>query len=1217
MKTILTTAGLLLAAWLVWQFAFLGNPPWTIFLPPPPEPPIPAVLDEPSSVDVVDAPIDAVVAELAKRHRTTIQVQPSGLLGTNTVTCKLQGVTLRSVLNHLLRQVSSDLCVASWNGTLTITSRQEQDLPSHRVERMHSIVEWIALDADRGVGELLQMFFSSDGDPFGPEFELDWLPGVLLLSATPERHADLADLLAKLTELARQPNAVATVRVGEARTPALEAIERVLTQRTSLRFEGQPLSAVAAELQRRWGVPVIVDTLALQMVGQTDPRVFGEIDDVPARYALEALLAPHSLRAFVRDEAVCIATPGFADEAGCLRLYPIHDLLERSEPDELRQMIREFAVPMDGKPGNMRTGLQLAGSTLVAQGTEQYQRNIEEFLFELREVVASHSPSPRWAGPRAWLNHRVTVRHDSIRWEDFLRALERQYGFAFRVAPSAFESALLDPPIDVAADNEPLDILLERLLLPLHLYFHADAHRIVITSESESPLQPRMYRLRPIFADERREPTNEEWRQAIRVMLSKDREHGDHKVVMRGEVAIVRARQRDHGRLERMLTACREARLSGRHRAHDIPDSSRRFRLYPVQDLLAHADNESRAHTNSEAELTSFIALLFSPGESRRVAGLPGLLLADASSKHHDEIERLLTALRAASARPAPVRSMTLRDDHLTALVEPATLQVGDEPLEGLIAELAKKHGVPIAFADAEEPGPELGGERRAAAPERELRVLGANLETALDWLMRSRGRWLAEGPTGLIVQARGPTENVLRLYDVSHLLPKRGAALNPEWFARPRGVWDLFQHLTQSNWLGNDTAVRHGGLMAVRGRRSVHRLVERLLAAERRGSKTPQPDDPWVALEQPVSLTCTGLSASDAVAQLAARVPVPIIYWADGPAAPPVTLDVRDMPLREVVRRLRSPPFGLELVVADELLVVVPQDEADRIGGTFTAFDVRRLQTQYPALTDLSLVELLRGRSGLQPIAGLEPVACFRGWLLVNAGWRELADVHERLVWLERAAPTLSDLNRSGQPRDVALLMSQARGKAGPMLRSYALWRLSLWKDPDETTVRTVTGWLRDGDETSDWERSLIRLLGVWGLPADAVPWVLPRIAERSFVSQEGSYFRLLVSSGTAGQAEFAKILRTPTPIRLPELFANAPKDIRVWLWQPLPDLLADLGRPSATKDELARFTHLVSSLGPLHDELGALVREWQGGDADEQALVERYEAAMKAAGF
>ena len=86
----------LLVGWGVWWFVYDGVDPRIVFWPKPPEPGEPAALDHLVTLHVQKRPLREVLAELAKQHDATIDVDDAalidaGILGNPPVTLDLDG----------------------------------------------------------------------------------------------------------------------------------------------------------------------------------------------------------------------------------------------------------------------------------------------------------------------------------------------------------------------------------------------------------------------------------------------------------------------------------------------------------------------------------------------------------------------------------------------------------------------------------------------------------------------------------------------------------------------------------------------------------------------------------------------------------------------------------------------------------------------------------------------------------------------------------------------------------------------------------------------------------------------------------------------------------------------------------------------------------------------------------------------------------------------
>lgn len=189
----------------------------------------------------------------------------------------------------------------------------------------------------------------------------------------------------------------AQVEVQAARTVESErAIRAALERPMSFDFTDTPLKDVAAALERTLGVPIALDTKALNDAGITGdtPMTFVQ-PAISARMGLDAMLAAKDMNWIVQRDLLIITTADVAKTYVVARVYPVADLVfietadaYNADFDSLIEVITSTIVPQswDSNGGAGSIAPFVASGALVVSQTREVHEKIEALLARLREV---------------------------------------------------------------------------------------------------------------------------------------------------------------------------------------------------------------------------------------------------------------------------------------------------------------------------------------------------------------------------------------------------------------------------------------------------------------------------------------------------------------------------------------------------------------------------------------------------------------------------------------------------------------------------------------------------------------------------------------------------------------------------------------------------------------------------------------------------------------
>ena len=311
---------------------------------------IEAALDATAEVDFQETPLSEVAAFLRETYKIPIIIDKRALddvgLGSDTpVTISLRGISLRSLLRLMLREL--DLTYVVRDQVLKITTPEEAE--NELIKRVYAVADLaperrpplVVGTPSQRYDTIVEVFTSivapNTWDEVGGAGSIEvfepW--GILAVSQTSENHEALESLLAAMRKAQRltvnantEADYAPVAAVQEAQTAAHAKIEQALDAVTKLDFSETPLQEVVQFLTDTYGIPVLIDRRALDDVGLgSDTPVTISLEGVSLRAALRLLVRDLDLTYLVADEVLKITTPEEAEKELKTMVYPVPDFL--------------------------------------------------------------------------------------------------------------------------------------------------------------------------------------------------------------------------------------------------------------------------------------------------------------------------------------------------------------------------------------------------------------------------------------------------------------------------------------------------------------------------------------------------------------------------------------------------------------------------------------------------------------------------------------------------------------------------------------------------------------------------------------------------------------------------------------------------------------------------------------------------------------------------
>lgn len=367
-----------------------------------------AALDEETTLEVLESPLEEVVDYLSQLHNIEITLDQRAMedvgLGSDTpVTRTLKKVSLRSALRIMLRDLSLDFSIR--HGALQITTREATE--SQLITRVYQVDDLLKrnwwsdgkpADFDGLVDVIENTIAPEYWDTVGGPATMQGVLGNLVVSQTLENHRQLEDFLATYRQTLKLHDAnpsdpVKSVSIALDASDARTMIMSKLNTRLDIDFIETPLSEVVEFLRQATGVPIIIDRRALDNVGiGTDTPITISAKKIRLRDAFGRFLERHELSYRVADETLQITTPEETEAFQPVRFYPIHDLLSGDDDDratlidQLQWVITSTVQPEAwdevGGPGTLQV---LPPGVLVIRQTDEVHDEISGLIHTIRK----------------------------------------------------------------------------------------------------------------------------------------------------------------------------------------------------------------------------------------------------------------------------------------------------------------------------------------------------------------------------------------------------------------------------------------------------------------------------------------------------------------------------------------------------------------------------------------------------------------------------------------------------------------------------------------------------------------------------------------------------------------------------------------------------------------------------------------------------------------
>jgi hypothetical protein len=385
----------------------------------------------PIQLDFNKAPLQDVIDYLKTTKNIEVQLdkrvlEDAGVSGDMRVTINVKGISLKSALCLMLRNMQPELSYMVTDEVLLITTPDVVD--EHHVTRVYPVGDLVVRHDEHGApwddyDPLIDLITSTnrpttwDGGPPGSiSGKTLGTATILVVTQTDEMHERIADLLAKLREIAKNsPNAEPpygnqprSYPIGEAPLSKMTvAIKTALASATQLDFTQAPLQDVIDHLKAVHKIEIQLDKRVLEDVGVSgNTQVKVNVKGTSLKAALRLMLGDMQpeLTYMIKDEVLLITTPDLAEEVLPTRLYPVGDLVacrdEHDAPwddydsliDLIKSTVRPTRLITDCTPGSI-AGITLGtAKILTVTQTEEIHEQIADLLAKLRGI-AKNSPN--------------------------------------------------------------------------------------------------------------------------------------------------------------------------------------------------------------------------------------------------------------------------------------------------------------------------------------------------------------------------------------------------------------------------------------------------------------------------------------------------------------------------------------------------------------------------------------------------------------------------------------------------------------------------------------------------------------------------------------------------------------------------------------------------------------------------------------------------------
>jgi len=298
-------------------------------------------------VDFFDATLHDVLDQLSQENDIAILLNEgmldlSGIDPDETITFSQSGISLRSALNHMLRGV--DLTFVGRTNFLEVTTIEGAE--AQPIVRCYPVRDLVTSDQVEGresldhetLIELIQSTVAPESwGEVGGSGTVCGYSGILVFSQLYDVHVDVGRLLDTLRKQPTRDQAdVEALPIGKriGQPKWYSKIQNSLDENLELEFFDTSLEEVVEIIREQTGIPIHVDTVALELAGiDSDETVTAQLA-FPLRESLDWILDQLNLTFTVDEELLLVTTIEDAEIRRDVRVYPVAGLMKKSGTDD-------------------------------------------------------------------------------------------------------------------------------------------------------------------------------------------------------------------------------------------------------------------------------------------------------------------------------------------------------------------------------------------------------------------------------------------------------------------------------------------------------------------------------------------------------------------------------------------------------------------------------------------------------------------------------------------------------------------------------------------------------------------------------------------------------------------------------------------------------------------------------------------------------------------
>lgn len=420
------------------------------------------LLKQPASVDFRETPLKEVMEEITSKYRIPILLDIRALDGAGVtpetpLTFRSAERPLAAVLYDLLHYAELTWTIREDDCVLFTTTDEVYNALNTVV---YDVRHLVAPDFGRADDDSLMEIITSIVQPtswtdVGGTGAIQYGDGCLVLSQTDDVHADIAKLFAMLERLYDEPDQIRPMESPSLAPDLDKAIQKKLDQVVSLKQLDVTLSQLAATLEQEYGVPVLLDSMALDGAGVAAETKCGvECKNISLRSAIRLLLRSLELTFFVRDGVLVFTTTDEVSNELYTRVYNVADLVVSTPKypdfDELIESITSAIQPTSwtdvGGTGQIQEYESPFAKALVISQTADAFEEIDRHLAALRhQRFPGRYPEPPGSDADRKIDEVLRAKTDLVcepmSLGEFARRLSEQWGVSVVLDHSSLSNA--------------------------------------------------------------------------------------------------------------------------------------------------------------------------------------------------------------------------------------------------------------------------------------------------------------------------------------------------------------------------------------------------------------------------------------------------------------------------------------------------------------------------------------------------------------------------------------------------------------------------------------------------------------------------------------------------------------------------------------------------------------------------------------------------------